>query len=121
MAQAFRSSSAASTTLLLTLCVVASLPFAAHAHGYVTVPKSRNFVAYQAGLMYDPGNGNGIGPSASLPRGNPGVCGDPFQLVSPASDYVSNPTPIQATYTAGQAISITVKVTANHGGYFAFR
>lgn len=121
MARFLRSTNAAAATLVLSLCVIASLPFRAHAHGYVTVPASRNYVAYQAGLMYDPGNGNGIGPNASLPRGYPGVCGDPFQLVSPATDYAGNPAPVQATYTAGQTISITVKVTANHGGYFAFR
>jgi hypothetical protein len=44
-----------------------------------------------------------------------------FQDQSPLSSFGTTTSPIQATYTAGQTISITIKLNVNHGGRFGFK
>lgn len=61
--------------LLLLAALAASLMPSAHAHGYMSLPKSRSWVSYsmQEGVTYCPHCGQGNG-------GTPTICGDPFQV-----------------------------------------
>jgi hypothetical protein len=52
-------------------------------------------------------------------RNNP--CGDPFEEITPPTNFGAQPTPVQAEYNAGDTIDLTVNLNANHGGYFEFR
>lgn len=51
-----------------------------------------------------------------------GVCGDPYQEVSPLTNIAAITNyPIQATYTSGQTVTFTIKMQVNHGGRMTFR
>lgn len=47
------------------------------------------------------------------------MCGDPYQAMS--TSFATQPTDIQATYTAGQTINLQVLLNVNHGGRFGFK
>ena len=56
--------------------------------------------------------------------GKCGACGDEYGISNPRfvypGNFANNP-PIVKTYTEGSLIEVTVKITANHKGYFIFR
>jgi hypothetical protein len=111
-------------------------------HGYMTVPKSRNWVANGKGLFYDE-DGLNAGSAANVQKHDVnghvwirnfpeteesvvrhGLCGDnagESKFLAGGSIY-GNPSggDIQATYTSGQSIDITVKVTNHHMGWWQF-
>uniref|UniRef100_A0A383WKR5 Uncharacterized protein n=1 Tax=Tetradesmus obliquus TaxID=3088 RepID=A0A383WKR5_TETOB len=49
-----------------------------------------------------------------------GVCGDPYQEVSPATNIANFPGPV-TTYQSGQVIRANVRLQVNHGGRITFR
>ena len=57
-------------------------------------------------------------------KGKCGACGDEYGISNPRfvspGVFASNP-PIVKAYTEGELIEETVKITANHKGYFIFR
>lgn len=89
----------------------------ADAHGYLVSPASRNMVALGRN-KYESSAGNGLGIQPFRDPGSPGVCGDPFQDAS--TNFVAAAHSVQATYSQGQTIDITVDVNVNHGGRFSF-
>lgn len=102
--------------LLLVGLACCLLPQQTAAHGYLAQPVSRNLYARRQNTFYDEMSGNGLGFGNT---NGPGVCGDPFQGTN--SNFIMQPSPIQATYTQGGVISLSVILTANHGGKFSFR
>lgn len=48
-----------------------------------------------------------------------GPCGDNYQGMT--TDFANLVTPIQATYSQGDTLTIKVYLTSNHGGKFMFR
>jgi hypothetical protein len=49
-----------------------------------------------------------------------GVCGDPYQEVSPATNMANFQGPV-TTYQSGQIIRVSVRLQVNHGGRLTFR
>ncbi|WIA36814.1 hypothetical protein OEZ86_008069 [Tetradesmus obliquus] len=64
--------------------------------------------------------GNGLGPVPFRRAGSPGVCGDPYQEISPATNIANFPGPV-TTYQSGQVIRANVRLQVNHGGRITFR
>ena len=57
-------------------------------------------------------------------EGKCGACGDEYGISNPRFVYpgaFADDPPIVKTYTEGKLIEVTVKITANHKGYFTFR
>ncbi|WIA28065.1 hypothetical protein OEZ86_010650 [Tetradesmus obliquus] len=110
---------ARSKLLLVTLaaCILGSLPSAVHAHASLTTPRSRNEAFFN---NWYANGGNGLGPRPFRPAGSPGVCGDPYQEVSPASNMATFQGPVTA-YQSGQTIRVSVRLQVNHGGRLTFR
>lgn len=112
---------------LLSLAVGASMAVSAWAHGYMSVPVSRNV---GSGTYCDhclSGGGLGVvyANGRRWPNGNYGVCGDPpsgegegYHLGGGKFEQTVG---IRVTsYHAGDAITVKTKVTANHWGFFSF-
>jgi len=127
--------------IMFGLFVIASICsiHSADAHGYMTSPRSRQFVAHatQEGKWSPTGNANldQITPSAeSCPHcanrqavinGVVGTCG----LTSSGYSYDSPknvlggtlPPKIQATYVQGQQVDLQVILTKHHKGHFTYK
>ena len=105
------------TALALT-AAIAHVP-TAEAHGYVSNPPSRNYLASRVGAEYDVQSLNGNGPWGTWPSGvwapggggNHPVCG---------RDVYAARGPPQATWNSGQIVDLSVTVTAVHAGHFYF-
>lgn len=63
-------------------------------------------------------------PLSSMPLMPAGVCGDPWQsLTDPtyATFFANQVMTPSATFTPGQRVRFAWQLTANHGGFFAFK
>lgn len=87
-------------------------------HGMMIEPASRNVInggdcpfCLSAG-----GTWKTYGPGRYFPHARHGVCGDPHDGVK----IHERPTRITRTYRQGAVITIKIKMTAVHGGYFKF-
>lgn len=102
-------------------------------HAYQLVPPARNYVNQAGGCPHcgqagGPKNvkakGNGVWPTHHA-YGSHGLCGDPFQNTPETSfekePYFSNPTPPQATYTAGDIVDFEIGISTHHEGHYSFR
>jgi hypothetical protein len=106
--------------------LMASAATTVTAHGWLRKPRPRNLIlmadSHESWKMTG-GNGKGSEsqktPGGYRYRNNP--CGDPYQEVTPATNFAAEPTAVQAEYNAGDTIDLTVALNANHGGYFEFR
>lgn len=101
--------------LLGLVCLSASFAHV-RGHGYLLQPEARNWVAHKQGRFWNEASGNGLGQGNTQ---GPGVCGDPFQTTN--SNFINEPSPVQATYKEGSVIELKVILTTNHGGKFSFR
>jgi len=98
---------------------LALLPGRASAHGYLSVPPSRNLLAHRAGLEWDPHSLNGGGPWSVWPSGRWQPGGGGLHPVCGRDAYAA-PGPVQALWTEGQLVRLQVVVTAPHAGHFFF-
>ncbi|GBG00182.1 hypothetical protein Rsub_12952 [Raphidocelis subcapitata] len=111
---------------LLAALLVAAPP-AAEAHGWLAVPESRNSriqLTGPPGISYNRNSGNGAGLQSGPPIPQPGICGDPWQTITDRSllTYVQDhPMDPNARYSPGQEVRLAWTLTANHGGYIAFK
>jgi hypothetical protein len=97
--------------LLTALLALLSIPPDVHAHGYLSSPRARNWVARQEGREWDHQSLNRKPTSSTCGR-------------SPSSgiNYDITPGPrIEATYSCGQTIDLSVTLTAHHKGHFQFK
>ena len=97
--------------LLTALLALLSIPPDVHAHGYLSSPRACNWVARQEQREWDPQSLNRKPASATCGR-------------SPSSgiNYDITPGPrIEATYSCGQTIDLSVTLTAHHKGHFQFK
>ena len=99
-------------SLLYLAVAILSLVPTAHGHGYLRVPKSRNWVEQERTFFGCPHCGNGAGAA-------PGPCGDNFQGGANLN-FIGRPFESQTTYERGSVQTFTVHLTANHGGKFWF-
>ncbi|XP_041377639.1 uncharacterized protein LOC121390010 [Gigantopelta aegis] len=96
-------------------------------HGMLLVPPQRSSMfreGFDVPANYDDNglNCGGITNQFNVNGGKCGVCGDPYQGPFPneiGGKYATGI--IGRTYVEGELISVVVKVTANHLGYFEFR
>ncbi|GFR47249.1 hypothetical protein Agub_g8935 [Astrephomene gubernaculifera] len=114
---------------ILALVVSMAMPPDVLGHGYLAVPLSRNMYS----RLYDPDatkeytpnqlSAGGVavvsaGSTLTWPFGAYSVCGNRADDPNPRWMV---PRPIQATYYEGDIINITIGITADHRGRFAFR
>jgi hypothetical protein len=59
-------------------------------------------------------------PESNGPATIPDMCGSPYQRQGEPGSFVDKYYGPQVTYISGEEIAITIRVTANHGGRFAF-
>jgi hypothetical protein len=112
-------------TLGLGLLALASQTLRVASHGFMTEPASRNA---QRNSNYCPhclaagGPGKTFEGGGFWPNSKHGVCGDPHDQPRDheAGGKFATPPRIAAVYSQGQTITIRVKITAPHGGRFAF-
>ena len=118
-----RASAAFLVAVTLAAALSTSLP-SAEAHGFMSAPRSRNFVAYEDGKWWSPD------PTATFPapeacphcmnRWSVGACGvsqtDSSRDYSKPKDFSGNPlTPkIQSTLIEGQTVEVEFVLTAHH-------
>ncbi|KAK3877591.1 hypothetical protein Pcinc_017706 [Petrolisthes cinctipes] len=108
------------------LCALVSV---VSSHGYLSSPASRNS-AWRFGFGTQTNyNDNelycgGREVMHSQNQGRCGVCGDNWRLSEPRPHErggVYGKGVITAQYRSGQVIPITIRISANHGGWFEFR
>jgi len=113
--------------LSLLLLLASSTTVHVNAHGYLESPRSRNYVANQEGKAK--GDGDETTPLKETATNNaradkvPGQCGtigDRNYECAPNVLGGCLPTNIQATYTCGEEIEVTLHIDRNHGGHFLF-
>ena len=94
-------------------------------HGYISSPRSRNWYAHEEGASFGAVDGKPLKEYCPHCLNiNSGVCG-----ISPSYDYdvwndsAGNPMPwkVQATYTAGDVITVKSVLTAHHMGHMELR
>jgi hypothetical protein len=113
-------------SILSTALLLASAATSVSAHGWMSKPKPRQMVNMD-GVHENPdltgSNGRGLqtGAKPGGYRFTNGPCGDPFEGISPLTNYAAQPSPVQAEYNAGDTIDVTANLNANHGGYFEVR
>lgn len=111
---------------LVRTVTLASLAAVAWAHGFMSVPVSRNI---GSGTYCDQClNGGGVGAvyaSSSWPNGKHGVCGDP--LSGEGAGYHEGGGKFEQTvgirvtyYNAGDTMTVKGQLTANHLGYMQY-
>ena len=98
-------------------------------HGYLKVPPSRASrwrYGFPGPTEYTDNQLSCGGRNVQWSKhgGKCGTCGDEYGISNPRFVYpgaFANNPPIVKTYTEGSLIQVTVKITANHLGYFIFR
>lgn len=114
---------------MLSSTVIAALVFAAHpaavvdAHGYLSTPRSRNYVAFQDGKYWPPLATDPLIETEPQSASSGGSCGiisgrnynQPMNALNELMKW--NP---QACYTPDQIINVAVTLTAHHQGHFEF-
>ncbi|GIL45914.1 hypothetical protein Vafri_3035 [Volvox africanus] len=97
-----------------------------YGHGFLQSPLSRARAVGRAEWEAAGGNGLGLRPFRTYPdtgflvNDRADVCGDPHQDVGDLN-MRSTATAIQATYTAGQTITVSYRMTVNHGGWLSVK
>jgi Lytic polysaccharide mono-oxygenase, cellulose-degrading len=97
-------------------------------HGIVTVPAGRGTrwrTDKTAPINYNDNESNcgGFANQWSTNGGKCGICGDPYQMAPPRNHELGGKYGqgvIVANYTSGSVMQVSVKITANHRGYFQF-
>lgn len=105
---------------VLASVVTASLAVSAWAHGYMSVPVSRNMGASDCPHCLNAGGVGEVYATGSWPNGKHGVCGDPASSDRPheGGGKYEQAVGIRVThYNAGDTIVVKGKLTANHLGY----
>ena len=104
--------------LVTALLALLSLPTDVHAHGYLSSPRSRNWVANQdEGWQTKEYSPDSLNRKASWE-----TCGRSPLPIGVGRSYDRDQGPkIQATYTSGQTIDLSVTLTAHHKGHFTFK
>ena len=101
--------------LMAILLAVLSITPAAHAHGFLKTPRSRNYVAWQnSGLTqeYNPASLNRKASHETCGRSPSGQNGINYNTLSNG---------IVATYNSGQQIDVEVEIRAHHNGHFELK
>jgi hypothetical protein len=124
---------------LVAVLVALSLCQAAYGHGFLQVPKSRNYIANLAGQDYCPHCLSAGGPGTIQPLTPGGLYPNPETTTSavrhtmcgesatiPAAQRVYNPAAIPSistlpVYAPGAEFGMTIQITAHHRGHFEFR
>lgn len=122
--------------LVLIAFVLAAVLQPVASHGYMSRPKSRNYVKHLEGGEYCPHCYQSGGPAAVKSRGqgiwpttndygSHGLCGDPGQgqQEKPLEQevYMLYTTAPQESWTAGEVVDIQITITTHHKGHFEFR
>jgi hypothetical protein len=99
---------------LLEAGLLAMMTIHCQGHGFLESPRSRVLALGYTQWFASAGNGNYDGN----PGHYPDVCGDPHQYNGGGQLNIKNQvTQVQATYPAGNTITVNIKINANHGGY----
>ena len=114
---------------LAILAILASLFSLVRGHGYLKDPPSRASrwrYGFSGPTEYTDNQLSCGGRTVqwSQHEGRCGACGDEYGISNPRFVHpgaFANDPPIVKTYTEGSLIEVTVKITANHKGYFIFR
>jgi hypothetical protein len=124
---------------ILAVLVILSICQAANGHGFLQVPKSRNYIANQQGRDYCPHCLSAGGPGTTQPLTPGGLFPNPETTTSavrhtmcgesattPAGSRSYNPSPVPSmaslpVYAPGAEFDMTIQITAHHRGHFEFR
>jgi len=124
-----RSAAAAAAAAAAAVLAVLALPGGGRAHGYLSGPRSRNFVASEDGVWWQsPSDPTRYPQKESCPHclnqySAPGYCGltqDGSKEYTVPKDSRGAPIespPLQATLTAGETTTISFALTAHHKGH----
>lgn len=116
-------------SLVISLALLSLLMGMVRGHGYLKVPPgraSRWRYGFTGPTEYTDNQLSCGGRTVQWSQhgGKCGACGDEYGISNPKYVYpgaFANQPPIVKTYTEGSLIEVTVKITANHKGYFIFR
>lgn len=115
--------------LLVTLALIFNCVLEISSHGMVLNPVGRGSrwkVDRTAPVNYDDNGSNcgGFSNQWSSQGGKCGICGDPYQSQRPRMHELGGLIGVSgvvvATYNKSSTIEVTVRITANHLGYFVF-
>jgi len=104
------------------LCVVSFMASSVDAHGYLSSPRSRNFIAWQDGVRS--GSFPDKYPKEDCPHclnigGTEGRCGQNYDIPRSTNGSVMPPDP-QIIAQRGSQITVDLVLTAHHKGHFEF-
>lgn len=115
--------------IFLLLCLLSlTASDTVNAHGYLSIPPSRNILAKDQYCPHCLNGGTSYDVSAKKtlrwPKGNHGLCGDSYYDVQPRNHEAGGmyyQKGLYTNYTQGQVMDIEVVTTTNHNGRLGFR